>query len=108
MAVFGAMISYLLQTASFILLRVKLPHMERPFRSPFGIGGAAIAGAIATLTLITLFITDVNYRYAAMGAAIWYIVGIAYFAFYSRKRLVYSPEEQFALKAREKEKTFTH
>ena len=35
MAVFGAMFSYILQAISFILLRKNLPHIERPFRSPF-------------------------------------------------------------------------
>ncbi len=37
MAVFGAMISYTLQGLSFILLRLNLPDIPRPYRSPFGI-----------------------------------------------------------------------
>ena len=40
MAVFGAMISYIMQLLSFILLRSKLPHIERPFVSPLGVPGA--------------------------------------------------------------------
>ena len=34
MAVFGAVISYVLQMLSFILLRRRLPEIERPYRSP--------------------------------------------------------------------------
>ncbi len=51
MAVFGAMCSYILQAVSFILLRVKLPDMVRPYRSPFGIVGAALTILIAVVTL---------------------------------------------------------
>ena len=41
MAVFGAMISYAFQGLSFIQLRRKMPNIERPYRSPLGIPGAA-------------------------------------------------------------------
>ncbi len=37
MAVFGAMLSYIVQALSFIILRRNLPNIERPFRSPLGI-----------------------------------------------------------------------
>jgi len=37
MAVFGAMLSYLSQAVSFIILRVRFPHIERPYRSPLGV-----------------------------------------------------------------------
>jgi ethanolamine permease len=99
MAVFGAVISYILQMLSYVLLRVRRPNMERPYRSPFGIFGAAIALLIALGTLGTLFVVDPEYRNVVIGAAIWYAAGLAYFAFYARHRLVYSPEEAFAAKA---------
>jgi ethanolamine permease len=41
MAVFGAMLSYVAQGLSFILLRRKFPTMERPYRSKFGLTGRA-------------------------------------------------------------------
>ena len=44
MAVFGAVISYFMQCLAFIMLRRKLPNIERPYRSPVGVWGAAIAG----------------------------------------------------------------
>ena len=96
LAVFGAVISYCLQMASFILLRVRMPDIERPYRSPFGIAGAAVAFAIAAVTLVALFASDPIYRQVTVGAAIWYGLGLLYFALYGRKRLVLSPEEQFA------------
>jgi ethanolamine permease len=97
MAVFGAVISYMLQMASFILLRVKMPNLERPYRSPFGIAGAAIAFLIALVTLVALFIVDASYRDVVIGAAIWYALGLVYFGVWARKRLVFSPEEAFAI-----------
>ena len=51
MAVFGAMLSYILQAVSFILLRRNQPGIERPFRSPLGSPSAAITVAIALLTM---------------------------------------------------------
>jgi ethanolamine permease len=101
MAVFGAMISYVLQMTSFVILRVRHPGIERPFRSAAGVPGAVAAGAVALLTLVTLFVVDpANYRSAALGAAAWFLLGIVYFALHSRHRLVLSPEEQFALDTR--------
>jgi ethanolamine permease len=96
MAVFGAVLSYMLQTASFILLRVRAPGLERPYRSPLGVPGAVLAFAIALLTFGALFVTEPGYRWAVAGAAGWYVLGHAYFAFYARRRLVYSPEESAA------------
>ena len=99
LAVFGAVISYVLQMLSFILLRIRLPHIERPYTSPLGIAGAATALAIAALTLGALFWADPIYRQVAMGAAIWYGAGLLWFAVIGRHRLVYSPEESFAEEA---------
>ena len=36
-----------------------------------------------------------------IGVAIWYALAILYFATYGRKTLVFSPEEEFAVKQRE-------
>jgi len=99
LAVFGAVISYVLQMLSFILLRIRLPHMVRPYKSPLGIPGAALALAISALTLVTLFLADPIYQKVAFGAALWYALGLVYFALYGRKRLVFAPEEAFALEA---------
>ena len=102
MAVFGAVIAYILQMASFILLRWKFPRIERPFVSPFGIAGALLAAVISAITLVTLFLNP-DYNRGIWGAAAWFALGIAYFAFYARRRLILAPEEQFALEHRKHE-----
>jgi ethanolamine permease len=99
MAVFGAVISYVLQMASFVLLRRRLPDIERPYRSPLGVPGAILAGAIALVTLLALFVVDPVYQKVVVGAALWYALGLVYFAVYARRRLVLSPEEAFAVRA---------
>jgi len=101
MAVFGAMISYALQAIAFILLRKRLPHIDRPYRSPFGELGGWLVVIIAAVTLVMQF-QDATYRGGVIGVAIWYAVGVIYFALVGRKNLVYSPEEDFAVKARAK------
>jgi ethanolamine permease len=102
MAVFGAVIAYLLQMVSFIRLRTLFPRMRRPYRSPLGIAGAITAIVVATLTLFTLFVNRA-YRPGVIGAAVWFLLGIGYFAFHARKRLVLAPEEKFAEEARQAE-----
>lgn len=97
MAVFGAVIAYVLQMASFLILRRKLPMLERPYVSPLGIAGAWAATIIAAVTLVVLFVNP-DYNKGVFGAAVWFALGIAYFAIYARRRLVLSPEEEFALK----------
>jgi ethanolamine permease len=96
MAVFGAVISYALQCLSFILLRQKLPDIERPYRSRWGVPGAAVAGVIAIVSLVTMFTND-DYRPGLYGVAAYYVLGVLYFAVAGRHRLVLSPEEEFAL-----------
>jgi ethanolamine permease len=95
MAVFGAVISYILQMASFLLLRRK--QLERPYVSPLGVAGAWVAILIGSITLVVLFLNP-DYNRGVWGAAVWFALGLAYFAFYARKRLVLSPEEEFAQK----------
>src|SRR5690606_35029035 len=96
MAVFAAVISYALQMLSFILLRLKLPHIERPYGSPLGIAGAAFALALSLVVPVTLFVVDPIYQEVSLAAAIWFLAGLGYFALIGRHRLVYAPEEAFA------------
>jgi ethanolamine permease len=99
MAVFGAVIAYALQMLSFILLRIRLPTIDRPYRSPLGIPGAVVALGIALVTLVALFVTDPIYRKVVVGAAVWYGLGLLWFALYARHKLVLAPEESFAVTA---------
>jgi ethanolamine permease len=96
MAVFAAVISYILQMTSFVLLRQKLPNIDRPYRSRWGIPGAVVAGGLAAVALISIFLNE-GYRPGVYGVAIYYVLGVLYFAISGRNRLVLSPEEEFAL-----------
>ncbi|MFZ5792079.1 MAG: amino acid permease [Pseudomonadota bacterium] len=107
MAVFGATISYGFQAISFILLRQNLPHIQRPYRSPLGIPGAVVTLIIAVVTLF-MQLQDPVYRYGVYGAAVWYFIGLAYFALYARHHLVRSPEEEFATAERAKARSTAH
>src|SRR4029453_9585261 len=96
MAVLGAIISYAMQGISFIRRRQVMPNIARPYRSPLGVFGAAVAIVIALVTLYYQ-LQDPVYRTAVYGAAVWYALGLLYFVFVGRHRLVLSPEEEFAL-----------
>jgi ethanolamine permease len=96
MAVFAAVISYIMQMTSFVILRRKMPNIARPYRSKWGVPGAMIAGILAATSLIAIFLNDA-YRPGVYGVAIYYVLGILYFAIAGRNRLVLSPEEEFAL-----------
>ena len=67
-----------------------------PYRSPLGVPGAVVTIVIALVT-IYYQLQDPVYRNGVYGAAIWYVLGLLYFAFVGRHRLVLSPEEEFAL-----------
>ena len=101
MAVFAAVISYILQMTSFVLLRRNLPNIERPYRSRWGVPGAVVAGGLAAISLIAIFLNDA-YRPGVYGVAAYYVLGVLYFAIAGRNRLVLSPEEEFALTSGER------
>jgi ethanolamine permease len=94
-AVFGATISYILMTASHIILRVKEPDLARPYRTPGGVVTTGIAMVLAVVALIAGFLVDT--RVLAITAAV-YVIAIAYFGLYSRHHIVATaPEEEFEL-----------
>lgn len=101
MAVFGAVISYALQMLSFLLLRMRLPNIDRPYRSPLGVPGAIVSLLVSLVTLVALFVVDPVYQKVVIAAAVWYLAGLLWFALYARKRLVLAPEESFAVRAHE-------
>jgi ethanolamine permease len=45
---------------------------------------------------------DEKYQKAVYAVAIFYALGILYFAFYGRNQLILSPEEEFAMSKGEK------
>lgn len=96
MAVFGAMLSYIMQALSFIILRRNQPNIERPFKSPLGIPGAVLTIIIAAVTLFYQM-QDPNFFKGVIWVVLWCAVGIVYFAVIGRHKLIMSPEEEFAL-----------
>jgi ethanolamine permease len=95
-AVWGAVIAYVLQMVSFVLLRRKLADAVRPYRSPVGVPGAVVAGAIGVLTFVGILFNEA-YRPAIIAIAIVFAVGLALFAIWGRHRLILSPEEEYAM-----------
>ena len=95
-AVWGAVIAYVLQMVSFVLLRRRFPSAVRPYRSPVGVPGAVVAGAIAVLTFVGILFNEA-YRPAIVAIAIVFAVGLVLFAIWGRHRLVLSPEEEYAM-----------
>ncbi|MBH0010026.1 amino acid permease [Salinibacterium sp. SWN1162] len=95
-AVWGAVIAYVLQMVSFLILRKKYPNASRPYRSPWGVPGAIIGGVLS-VAIFFGFLINKEARPAIAAIAVVYIVMLAIFAFYGRKRLVLSPEEEYAI-----------
>jgi ethanolamine permease len=81
---------------AFVILRRKLPDVERPYVSPWGVPGAVIAAAIAALIFFG-FLLNPTFQPAIVAIAIVYVVILVGFALYFRHRLVLSPEEEYAL-----------
>ena len=78
MAVFGAVLAYVMQMAAFILLRRNAPGLLRPYVSPLGMPGAVVAALLATVTLAALFLNP-DYRIGVLGAAVWFVVRTSLF-----------------------------
>ncbi|MGY1783359.1 amino acid permease [Geodermatophilus sp. SYSU D01036] len=95
-AVWGAVIAYVLQMVSFVLLRRRFPNAVRPYRSPYGVPGAVFAGLVAALVFVGVVLNP-DYRPAIVAIAVVFALGLAAFALVGRHRLVLSPEEEYAL-----------
>lgn len=102
-AVFSAMLSYVLQCLSFIILRKKRPLLERPYKSKLGLTGAWVTIFLALIT-IWYQLQDESYRTAVFIAIAYFVIGLIYFSIKGRHHLILSPEEEFAL-ASEDEKS---
>lgn len=97
MAVFGAVISYIMVMASFVVLRMRRPDLPRPYRSRLGVPGAVLGAGLAAVALVATFSVE-DFRPGVWGVAIFLTVAVLYFLLYSRHRLVaQAPEEEVAL-----------
>jgi ethanolamine permease len=101
-AVFGATVSYVLMLLSHIVLRRREPDLERGYTTPGGTLTSGIGLVLAVAAVIAVFTVDVTAALITLGV---YLVGVLYFALYSRHHLVAkAPEEEFdAITRAEKE-----
>ena len=92
-AVFGATVSYVLMTLSHIVLRVREPDLERPYRTPGGMVTSGVALVLAVAAVVAVFLVDTTAAFITLGV---YLAHVLYFALYSRHHLVAkAPEEEF-------------
>jgi ethanolamine permease len=98
MAVFGAVISYILVMFSYIKLKLSRPDLPRAYESPIGLWGAAIGAVLAIVALVACLSVP-DYRPGIFGIGLFTIMAIVYFLLYSKNHLVaQAPEERAALK----------
>ena len=95
-AVWGAVLAYLMQMISFIILRKKFPNAKRPYVSPWGVPGAVIAGVLSA-AIFAGFLLNVAFQPAIIAIGVVYIVMLVGFALWGRNQLILSPEEKYAV-----------
>ena len=77
----GTLLAFLIVCAGVLVLRVRYPDLERPFRVP-AVWFTAPFGAISALALMTTLPAETWIR-----LGVWLLIGITIFVFYSRPRL---------------------
>ncbi|ERJ18118.1 Ethanolamine permease protein [Salinisphaera shabanensis E1L3A] len=97
MAVVGATLSYALMALSHILLRVKQPNLERPYRTPGGMVTSGIGLVLSLIALTGVYAFDPR---AFAYTIVLFVLGAAYFFVFRRHQLVAkNADEEFALLA---------
>ncbi|MCA1992323.1 MAG: amino acid permease [Coleofasciculus sp. S288] len=96
MAVFGALISYILVMFSYIKLKFSRPDLPRPYESPLGMWGAALGAILAIFALVACFSIP-EYRGGIWGIAAVLVVATLYFFFSGNRLVAQAPEEAAAL-----------
>jgi APA family basic amino acid/polyamine antiporter len=87
---FGAMLAFLSAHLSLIVMRIKKPHLKRPFKAPFNISIKGISiplpaliGALATLSVWVLVVIEKPYgRYLGIS---WMLLGVCIYLYCRRK-----------------------
>jgi basic amino acid/polyamine antiporter, APA family len=94
---FGAMLAYTLAHLSIIGLRIKEPHLPRPFKIPLNIRIrereiplTAIIGGLGTA--VTWFIVLYTHEIGRWAGLLWIIIGVViYWLYHRRKRRLNAP-----------------
>lgn len=98
MAVVGATVSYAMMSGSHILLRIKQPNLNRPYKTPGGVVTSAISFVLSLIAMTGVYAYDVR---AFLFTLVLFVLGMAYYFLVGRKNLVAgSAEEEFALLSR--------
>ena len=84
MAVFGALLSYILVLLSFVRLRLDQPLLRRPYRSPLGVTGAVVGIALAVICLAATFAVPA-FRPGVVGTVAFIGVMLGYYWLYRRR-----------------------
>lgn len=97
MSVLAAMISYIISLLSYVVLRVRHPNMERPYKSPLGVTGAITGLIIVSIAAIFMF-TNSDYRFGLIIlAGIYFISLMTYMVIGKDSVNENAPEEAFAI-----------
>jgi ethanolamine permease len=100
-AVFSALISYVMMMVAFIILRRKEPNLERPYRTPGGVVTAGIALVLALVAMGSAFVYGTSPAVTITATILFFVAGLVYFALNTRHKLVAeAPEEEFEAIAR--------
>lgn len=95
MAVVGATISYALMAGSHILLRLRKPDLERPYKTPGGMFTSGIALALSLVAMTGVYAFDPR---AFNYTIVLFVIGAVYFFVYGKNHLVAkTAEEELAL-----------
>jgi ethanolamine permease len=86
MAVFGALISYILVLISFVKLRRSQPDLARPYRSPLGVPGAIAGVSMGVICLAATFAIPA-FRPGVSGTVLFIAAMLAYYGFYRRQHV---------------------
>ncbi|MCY4412045.1 MAG: hypothetical protein OXC27_16450 [Caldilineaceae bacterium] len=97
MAAFGAVTEHIILMTAFVRLPNCFPATKRPCVDPLGNDGATLAVVIALITLCVLFL-NTDYWSGVHGCTVWNAAGLLCLWLYGRNKLVYSPEEEFAVR----------
>jgi ethanolamine permease len=96
--VFVILVSYIGGFLSFIALRMNLPRLPRPFRSPAGIVGAVFGTLVCIFVVIASLVVDYDFRLAALLSSCLMVLIVPYYILFARKRLLVTPEKAFIRK----------
>lgn len=95
MAVVGATVSYALMSLSHIVLRIRQPEMERPYKTPGGVFTSGISLVLSIIAMTGVYAFDPKAFFMTMGL---FVIGGAYYGLYSKNQLVAATaEEEFAM-----------